>query len=703
MANAAASKPNPLEYQTQRAIVLQAADRDVIKILKDLQADVRAQLRALELSNKPGVGRMIRESQLRLVQRNLQVELAKAWRRVGDVTEARRVEAAIRSANYAKEENTFRLVTGGVADGGLIADHIFESEAANAASGLDRMIARTSGASYVPLSDRVYNSSVHIGGQLDRIVNSAIARGLSAVEFAREVRQFVNPLTPGGVRYAAMRLARTEINNAAHAMAVHAVRDTPWIDKMQWHLSGSHGRPDVCDQLAKGGPNNNGAYPKGAVPSKPHPQCLCFVTPVSADDEEFESNLLAGRYNQYLEKYRNLQPGQVVSTSFGGFAPKAPTPRPVRPTKTATPEKPGAKPPTQSAPKPPGAPTPATFQQEHIDFAKVQTRYGVDAETTAKNLMQRFGVSREHADEIVKHARADTPGIAVAPRPAPVPPPKPSPASLQVRANEMASQGFGQGQIVKQLTAEGATGSDALKAALDAGKSLAVRTVPPGVSAAPVARVTQSSEALLKAKVNLRGLEKARIEDELLRQAKLVPRTANRLNGVDYMDAGTAARIGAPSDALGVYLPREQRIYLNQTIFKSRYADSVYRREVRANWCSHADGHVRGDQATFGHEFGHHVGEQIAKLPLQTRTAFWKGIANDLGVPPPIDGSPGFLKSWMSKNKSQLQSLVSEYGTTNEHELLAEIWHEYTQASGANRRAWIGKAGDRMRDLAETS
>jgi hypothetical protein len=335
----ALTAPTPDEWRTQQAIVLQQADAAVIRLLKRAQRDINAQLR--EVRSRPaGIGRDIREAQLQLVRRNLSQELGKTWRALGDLVEARRAEAVARSINYQKQLDTFKLVSAGVPGGAEVAENIARAEAAQSSQGIDRMIARTSGASYVPLSRRVYNSNVGINSQVDRMVNSALARGLSVDEFAREVEQFINPNTPGGVRYAALRLARTEINNAAHAQAVSSVQGQPWIKKMKWNLSRSHSRRDICNELAEGGPYGNGTYDKTAVPMKPHPQCFCFPTAVDEEsDDDFLDDLLGGEYDDYLDNYRG-EPNPTPT-------PVAPAPPPQGPsTPPSQPPRPGAAPST---------------------------------------------------------------------------------------------------------------------------------------------------------------------------------------------------------------------------------------------------------------------------------------------------------------------------------------------------------------------
>lgn len=312
--------PSPQEWRIQQAIAMQRADKAVLAQLKASQTALNARLKAL--AARPGFSNSVREAQLRLAKREIQREMANLFRKIGDITSAMRLEAAARVLDVNKQLDTFKLLGAGLPDGAELAQAIADAELDAARSGLDRMMARVQGSSYTSLSQRVYTSASGLNGPVSTLVNNALAAGLSAREFANAAKDFINPLTPGGVRYAAYRLARTEINNAAHALAVDSVQDKPWVSGMKWHLSGSHPRVDICNSLASGGPKNDGVYAKTSVPAKPHPHCFCYVTPETPDDEEFLDNLVAGHYDEYLEKYRNIKPGEIItSRRFGGATP----------------------------------------------------------------------------------------------------------------------------------------------------------------------------------------------------------------------------------------------------------------------------------------------------------------------------------------------------------------------------------------------
>jgi hypothetical protein len=158
---------------------------------------------------------------------------------------------------------------------------------------IDAVAART--ANGLPLSTAVYHTQKLAEGWVDRKVHTGLLLGKSAKDIARDVRDLIRPDTPGGVSYAAMRLARTEINNAYHTLTVQRQVAKPWVAELEWHLSRSHPRRDPCDALV-------GRHAKAHVPAKPHPQCFCYVTQVPVDEDTWIDNFVAGHYDGYLDE-----------------------------------------------------------------------------------------------------------------------------------------------------------------------------------------------------------------------------------------------------------------------------------------------------------------------------------------------------------------------------------------------------------------
>lgn len=153
-----------------------------------------------------------------------------------------------------------------------------------------------------PLSIRVYKTRRLANLWVKNQLNSAIARGSSAKELSMVVRRSIRPNTPGGVAYASMRLARTEINNAFHATSVALAQDRPWVESMAWNLSKVHEIGDddtkieICERYAR-----QKSFEVNNVPKKPHPNCRCFVTPEVETLEVFVRHLTAGQYKDWID------------------------------------------------------------------------------------------------------------------------------------------------------------------------------------------------------------------------------------------------------------------------------------------------------------------------------------------------------------------------------------------------------------------
>jgi hypothetical protein len=132
-----------------------------------------------------------------------------------------------------------------------------------------------------PLSRRVYHVRDLDADRIRSRVRAGILTQQSPKAVAQDVERYIKPTTPGGTSYAAMRVARTEMNNAFHDTARQEAEESPWTKSLQWHLSGSHPEPDECNEYAENDKFElgKGAFPIGKVPDKPHPQCLCFITP----------------------------------------------------------------------------------------------------------------------------------------------------------------------------------------------------------------------------------------------------------------------------------------------------------------------------------------------------------------------------------------------------------------------------------------
>ena len=76
----------------------------------------------------------------------------------------------------------------------------------------------------------------------------------------------------------AMRVIRTETNNAFRKAQAEFGKKEPWVKGVRWVLSGAHPADDECDGYASADEYGLGAgvYPADALPDS-HPQCLCHL------------------------------------------------------------------------------------------------------------------------------------------------------------------------------------------------------------------------------------------------------------------------------------------------------------------------------------------------------------------------------------------------------------------------------------------
>lgn len=285
--------------------IQEAWERELLKILAQASSEAERSILAHAQSKK--IGAVIAAEQERAVRLNLLRQQAALWNKIGSSVMAARLEAAAAAIeSNAVMTNFLQKVVFNPAE----RDVLLAATEARATATVDTAVARLQGLSYVPLSDQVYKTSQLASGLIDRKVTVLLARGLSARGIAQEMKKYIRPDVKGGVSYAAMRLGRTEINNAFHATQVADAIRSPFIDYLQWKLSGSHPRPDVCNEYAS--VSDVDGYPAGTwepnnVPRKPHPQCLCFTIPITPDRDEFVKGFTSGKYDRYIDDLMRSQ------------------------------------------------------------------------------------------------------------------------------------------------------------------------------------------------------------------------------------------------------------------------------------------------------------------------------------------------------------------------------------------------------------
>ena len=271
-----------------------ASDKRVRAALEAALDSAGAALSALE--GKPGVSAQVRRAQLLGNQGALSQSLAELFKELGNIIRADQAEAAGLAAKllYEDEKKIWAIIERDPDK----RTQIEESMEAKARRNVQSMMTRILHTSQ-PLSKRIYKSEALSKHQVGRVVNVHLARGSSAAELSRDVRRFFNPNVAGGVSHSAKRLARTEINNAFHAQSISDMQERPWINQVNWNLSKSHPVREnecLCETYAR-----MGTFPANAVPKKPHPNCLCSVTPVVPDFETAYNNFMSGQYGNYLK------------------------------------------------------------------------------------------------------------------------------------------------------------------------------------------------------------------------------------------------------------------------------------------------------------------------------------------------------------------------------------------------------------------
>lgn len=267
-------------------------DAETRRILERTARDIRRRIERLS----PGIGGEIRKAQLTLVLREIDHLIRTMWTDgVAGVVQGGRKEAM--ETAQAALETLERVLHGALPPD--VAEAVSDGLRATAVAGIERDAAR------IPreLSTRVYRHGALTSGRVQDKIRSGLVAGLSARELAKDVYEDISPTTPGGASYAAMRLARTEINNAFHEQQIKGA-NRPGVTGTKWNLSGSHKVPDECNIYAERDKHDmgNGVFPPGKVPDRPHPQCFCYLTYVTMTPEEFKEALAAGSFDDELDR-----------------------------------------------------------------------------------------------------------------------------------------------------------------------------------------------------------------------------------------------------------------------------------------------------------------------------------------------------------------------------------------------------------------
>lgn len=278
--------------------------RDYLKAAKPTDNEIRAILKNAadeaerlipKLIEQNTTGGKIKAAQIRIILREVRTQQSAMWGDLGKTIRYGMQTVAVAAATEAEDTLMDYLRNNGQ-DTSMFRIAFAEQ----ARRGMRHVFAKS--ANGIPLSTQVYRTQALSMGWVHNVVNSGLILQHSAKRIAQNVRHLINPNVPGGVSYAAFRLARTELNNSFKTAQEQRYVDEPWTKGMRWNLSGSHPTPDECNEYAEAneyrlGP---GIYPVGLRPHS-HPNCLCYLTPEQDDEEDFINAFVNGDYDYYLD------------------------------------------------------------------------------------------------------------------------------------------------------------------------------------------------------------------------------------------------------------------------------------------------------------------------------------------------------------------------------------------------------------------
>lgn len=276
--------PSPREFQPYRQVQT-GAEKDLRRILESTARAIQKRIASLPV----GIGGDVRAAQLRTTLSVVQRLNRLMWIGAIGPRVQRGVEASEEAAQSAIEAMT-RVAYAALPE--RAAELLIDGLRLSAASGLKSDAARRKR----ELSRRVYRQQALDNGKIEDLIRQGLISNLSAKELAQTVYKYVSPTAPGGTSYSAMRLARTEINNAFHERQIQGAT-RPGVEAVKWNLSGSHKVPDDCNKFAAHKP-----YAPDAVPDKPHPQCFCYLTYVTMSPKDFQRKLADGDFDSEIDR-----------------------------------------------------------------------------------------------------------------------------------------------------------------------------------------------------------------------------------------------------------------------------------------------------------------------------------------------------------------------------------------------------------------
>ncbi len=157
-------------------------------------------------------------------------------------------------------------------------------------------------------SKNVWKTARDYPEQVNRVVAAGVAQGRDAIDIARDITTYVDDgktalikrygqLKRGTAKFAqrisddvswqALRLVRSELYMSLQNASVAQGKATCAADgKYDWVLSGGGQHSCVCSDLA-----DNSPYGESRIPTYPHPNCRCTITPRLRDGKKFNADL----------------------------------------------------------------------------------------------------------------------------------------------------------------------------------------------------------------------------------------------------------------------------------------------------------------------------------------------------------------------------------------------------------------------------
>ena len=172
------------------------------------------------------------------------------------------------------------------------------------------------------LSDRIWNLHDIANKNLKSMIQQGVNQGKSAVDIAKEIEKYLEVSGPawttgikpsvtgkGSVKYNALRLARSETQNAYRRAQKLSAQESDIVKGIKWTLSSNHpvyppsyeyeGYNEICNYLAEHNHQDLGAgvFKPDDIPITPHPQCMCHWLDVLYEGDKF-INILKEKYGE---------------------------------------------------------------------------------------------------------------------------------------------------------------------------------------------------------------------------------------------------------------------------------------------------------------------------------------------------------------------------------------------------------------------